>query len=462
MISAIFDDHYEAFCTWREAGLTGLTCIHVDAHLDVMSVGFNEESLKGIARAGTREEIEEFRGNPRLPWGGFHCGNYLYPALKDGTVKELIWVLPAHIIGGETFIDGVRQEVQNWVDLELDEYGGLRGEDGAVAGTLAGVRFVVCTAENLPRLAPDAKVALDIDVDYFIRNTDDKIWQTPQELCQLLGPLEIEALTVAYSVDGGYTPLQERFLGKVALDVFSGQPDAWKAETDRVLELEGDNEAIEQFLAEAPDWLKPALLLRLGRVEEAEKADPEYTLRFSNLVARHLVKKEHEQGLELMKESTDESAESLYLRTYLSLGCNDALEARRSLTKLLEHPLKPLERSRVLILKANACLDMGDAREALKLSEEALTIEPKSAELHFLKGSCLKGIGDLKKAAKAMRKALRLAKGKVSSLQMMLATARLYDELGQQAMASSLRRELKEVDVTGRYAIQTLLDASKL
>ena len=45
---------------------------------------------------------------------------------------------------------------------------------------------------------------------------------------------------------------------------------------------------------------------------------------------------------------------------------------------------------------------------------------------------------------------------------MMLATARLYDELGQQAMASSLRRELKEADVTGRYAIQTMLDASKL
>ena len=119
MISAMFDDHYESFCTWREAGLKGLTCVHVDAHLDVMSVGFNKESLEGIAQSKTREELERFRGNPRLPWGGFHCGNYLFPALKDGTVKELIWVLPAHIIGGETFVDGVRQEVQNWLDLRL-------------------------------------------------------------------------------------------------------------------------------------------------------------------------------------------------------------------------------------------------------------------------------------------------------------------------------------------------------
>lgn len=465
MISAIFDDHYEAFPTWREAGLTGLTCIHVDAHLDVMSIGFSEESLKGIALARSREELEKFRGNPRLPWGGFHCGNYLYPALKDGTICELIWVLPPHIIAGETFVDGVRQEVQNWVDLDLAEYGGLHGQDGGVVGSLSGVRFIVCTADNLPRLGQDRKIALDIDVDYFIDNADDTIWQTPHQLRDLLGELNPVALTVAYSVDGGYTPLRERFLGKVTLDVFSGNSQAWKAETETLIRLDSQAEspAWEEFLKTAPDWLKPAILLRLGRVEEAVAADPEYTPRFSNEVARCLVKKEHQSGLELMRESSDESAEELYLKTYLSLGCNDTVEAKRCLTRLLaEHSLTDMERSRVLILKANACMDLGEARPALQLVDEALRIEPDSAELHFLKGNCLKAGGELKKAAKSLRKALKLAGGRVSSLQMMLSLARLYDELGQQALAGSLRRELKDSDVTGRYAIMTMLDASKL
>ncbi|MCA9775929.1 MAG: tetratricopeptide repeat protein [Candidatus Eremiobacteraeota bacterium] len=465
MISAIFDDHYESFCTWREAGLKGLTCVHVDAHLDVMSVGFNKESLEGISRSVSREELERYRGNPRLPWGGFHCGNYLFPALKDGTVKELIWVLPAHIIGGETFVDGVRQEVQNWLDLELAEYGGLVSEDGAVVGTLEGCRFVVCTADRLPKLSPDAKVALDIDVDYFIRNTDDTVWQTPHQLHQLLGPLNPVAVTVAYSVDGGYTPLRERYLGKVTLDVFADEPQAWQAETDRLLELDSrrDEKGWEAFLEEAPDWLKAPLLLRLGRTEEAVSVDPEYTPRFQNVVARKLVKKEHQAGLDLMQELEEETAESLYLRTYLSLGDNDPVEAKRSLTKLLEeHELRSLERSRVLILKANASLELGEGRVALKLVDEALKIEPDSAEVHFLRANCLKQTGVLKKAAKAMRKALKLAEGRVSSLQMMLDAARLYDQLGQQALASSVRRELKEADVTGRYAIKTILDASKL
>ena len=86
MIDALFDDHYQALPTWREAGLDGLTCVHVDAHLDVSTDGFTERSLAGIAKARTREELAAFRGNPRLPWGGLHCGNYLYPALLDGTV----------------------------------------------------------------------------------------------------------------------------------------------------------------------------------------------------------------------------------------------------------------------------------------------------------------------------------------------------------------------------------------
>ena len=349
--------------------------------------------------------------------------------------------------------------------MRLAEYAALKSEDGAVVGTLDGVRFVVCTAQNLPKLSGDARVALDIDVDYFIRNTDDKVWQTPHQLKELLGPLDPVALTVAYSVNGGYTPLQERFLGQVTLDLFSGTDEKWREETEKLLRLdaEGDKEGWEEFLGEAPDWLKPSILLRLGRVEEAVEIDPEYTPRFCNDVARHLVKKEHQKGLELMDEVEEESAESLYLKTYLSIGQDDPLGAKRSLTKLLEsHSLRDLERSRVLLLKANACLDLGEGRQAVKLVDEALTIEPKSAELHYLRANCLKATGELKKAAKSMRKALRLAQGYVSSLPMMLSAARLYDELGQQALASSVRRELKEVDVTGRYAIKTMLDASKL
>lgn len=468
MVSALFDDHYYSFCTWREAGLSDLTCVHVDAHLDVMRDGFTEQSLKGIAQARNREELETHRGNPRLPWGGFHCGNYLYPALRDGTVTELIWVIPAHVVAGESFVDGVRQEVQNWLDLTLDEYAGLKGEGGAVVGSLEGVRFVVCTADTMPVIAPGRSVALDIDVDYFIRNTDDLVWQNPYQLKEQLGRLDPVCLTVAYSVDGGYTPLRERFLGQVVLDAFSSDQPVWREMVEQLLKTDqgpkSSREAEwENLLAIAPEWLKPSLLLRLGRAADAQELDPEYTPRIANVVARFLVKKQHELGLQAMSSLREDSSEAHYLRTYLSLGKGDAVAAKQSLSRLLQDDsLIHLERSKVLALKANACLDLGEGKEALKLVEEALSVEPESAELHYLKANSLQRVGDLKIAARSMRKALRLAQGRVSSLPMMLTAARLYDQLGQVALARSLRRELQEIDVTGRYAIRTLLDASKL
>jgi len=469
MITALFDDHYEAFVTWRENGLSGLTCIHVDAHLDVMSDGFNQESLNGIAQASNGLELARFRGNPRLPWGGFHCGNYLFPGLLDGTISKLIWVLPPHIIGGETFVDGVRQEAQNWLDLKLDEYRSLTGKDGAVEGTLEGCPFVVCTAQKIPSLSvhEQENLALDIDVDYFVKNSDDSIWQTPHQLFDKLGKPRPKVLTVAYSVDGGYTPLRHRYLGEVTREVFANQDSTiYRELTDRIVEWDssdGETEELETLLSETPDFLKPALYLRLERPKEAIEIEPDYQVRFQNLVARFLIKKEHEQGLELLEKGDDGTPESLYLKAYLNLGKGDALEARRALSRLLDHPeLKEIERSRVLILKANACLELGDSKEALKLTEEALSYEPDSAEIHYLQANAYRAAAKGKKAARSIRKALRLAKGRVSSLQMMLDAARIYDELGQAALAKSTRRELKELDVTGRYAIKTVLDASKL
>lgn len=470
MVKALFDDHYEAFPTWREAGLSGLTCVHVDAHLDVMAEGFTKESLDGIARATTREELEVYRGNPRLPWGGFHCGNYLYPALKDGTVRELIWVVPPHLLAGETVVDGARQETQNWLDLRLDEYASLKGKDGAIVGVLEGVKFTICTAENLPKLSAEQleRLVLDIDIDYFIRNSDDTIWQTPHQLYETLNLPEPVALTVAYSVDGGYTPTKDRFLGRVTLDLFGGNDGAWRQETERLIEIDSleksaQVEALTSFLEEAPDWLRPAVLLRLGRADEAAQEDPEYAVRFENIVARHLIKKEYDKGIELMAQSDEDSTESHYLRGYLSIGGGDPLNAKRSFTKLLDNgELAPLERSRILVLKANTCLDLGEARLGLKLADEALKIEPESAEIHYLRSDALKMLGDLQKAARALRKALRFSEGRVSWLDYALSGTRLYDELGQAALARALRRELKDRDVTGRYAIQTVLDESKL
>ncbi len=448
MICGLFDDHYEAFPTWREASLKGLTCLHVDAHLDVMGNCFSDEVLEGIAASKTRAELDRFRGHPRMPWGGFHCGNYLFPALIDGTVEELIWLVPAFVIKGENFLDGVRQEVQNWVDLSFEEYRGFTAVEGRVEGTLGGRRFVVCTEETLPEFTPEQRqnLALDIDVDYFVRVSDDKVWSTPHTLRQLLDGIEPVALTIAYSVEGGYTPVEDRYLGEITRDVFSGQPDAWRSELQSILALEDkppeEREAgLEALLEGAPDWLRAALLHKLGRSEEAAAIDPEQKEKPLNRIARYLHRKDYMAGLELLEELGDKSTERHYLEVFLALGAREHAVQKEALNQLLEADLTEVERATVLRMKAGTCCELGLHREALDLLDEAKKLEPDNAELYVKQAVAYQGRGDRKQAARALRKAIKLSQGMISSLDIMLSAAKLYDQMGQKALARSIRRE---------------------
>lgn len=502
MLTALFDDHYEAFLVWREAGLSNLTCVHVDAHLDVSADGFTEAALQGIAQARNREEIAAFRGNPKLPWGGFHCGNYLYPALLDGTVTTLIWVVPAGFAEG-SLVQNARQTLQNWLDMRIEDFRSLKPVEGRVEGELLGRRLVICTSANLPRLSSQeqANVALDIDVDYFVRIKDDRLWQTPHQLHHDLQELRPVVLTVATSCEGGYTPLSHRWLGQVCHDVFAQDPAAWASETERLARaletglppLESDTassvsalqptdaeppseqeqasseetpeeirrQALERCLETAPEAFRPALLCALGRYAEAEALNPEYRLSPFDQAGRLFQKGRYSEGLECLERTGDKALERGFLVALLAAGASESGLSLEEFERLLSLPgLTPRDTSRLLVMQAQVLADR-EPKKALDVLRRATKLEPDRANAHVQLGLLQRKLGRREEAARSFRKALRLAKGRVSSLATLLEASRLYDELGQKAMARATRRELEDSDATGYYAIQSILDTSR-
>lgn len=457
MIRGLFDDHYQALPLWREAGLRDLTCLHVDAHLDVMEDGFTPQALAGIAAARTGEELERFHGDPELPWGGLHCGNYLYPALLDGTVSTLIWLLPRAVIRSSSLLDGVRQEVARGVDLSFAEYASFRLVGDHVEGTLLGRRLLVCTSDSLPALRPEerANLALDIDIDYFVRLQDDRIWQTPHQLHQALGDLSPVALTVATSCEGGYTPVQHRYLGQVCLDVFSGQPQRWRSELEAMVEAEETREWEPLLQTCPPEW-RPAVLSLLGRHEEARRLAPDYQRHPLNLAARCLQKGELEQGLRLL-EGCDEPEAARRLLGALAAGDDPALVAVRLELLKAASGISSLERGRLSRAQGEALLRAGDARSAVPLLKAAVRAEPSSSYNHFCLARALRGAGELNGAARSLRTALKFANGRLSSLPMLLEACSLYQDLGQPALARAAARELEASDPTGRFLAELLL-----
>lgn len=235
----LFEDHCESYLHWKDAGLKDLCVVHVDTHLDVADEGLTKDTLEKLAACKTSTEMEEYRKNEDILWGGFHPGNYLYPAMKDGTVSRLIWVIPEHLPGGNEFLPWAREHLQEWVELSLSDYDSLHNEGNKIVGKLAGFDFEICFLKDLD--CSSTNIVWDIDTDYLIDNYD-YAWKSPMELVEYLkkkAPAP-EMITIAYSVNGGYLSPEQKYLGDMVKLAIDGGITAEMAENYRHI-LEGDN-----------------------------------------------------------------------------------------------------------------------------------------------------------------------------------------------------------------------------
>lgn len=220
----LLEDHNEALKIWREKNVHSVDLIHIDAHIDF---GFHQVKPIGeiLNRAKSVKELKgELEKHIAFNWyesdldKQTNIGNYIYPAIQEGIVKDFYWVIP----GGINEFNKSRKLIRNI-------HRALRArrctqKEGVISAHLAGRKFIVCILEELPNLRQ--KVLLDIDTDFLVidslinaNNTarigQRKPWIMPKELAGILKDKvkEAEVITVAYSVNGGYTPMRYKHLG---------------------------------------------------------------------------------------------------------------------------------------------------------------------------------------------------------------------------------------------------------
>lgn len=413
------EDHCDAYVFWKQHGVTGRTCVHVDAHLDVSEAGLSQATLEALAKAKTPEEIEAHRVSNYLPWGGFHCGNYLYPALREGLVTRLIWVVPPSLLTRDP-VEWARGELQNWVDLKQDEFRDLKLVDGRVEGHVAGRPLTICTWDRLPRL--EETVLLDIDADYFL-DARDRIWQTPYELkldCRY------DLLTVAYSVNGGYTPLEHRWLGPATLEVFT---------SDRTRSLED------------------------ARRHFADGSQP----RAINTGSLHFRREEWDQARAAFLEAVPEQGQlAQYLLALTDSRAGLREEAIDRFEELLDDGrLSPKERAYVSFLMARDLQRSQRVSEASAAFAKALEAEPDNpVYLHHAALALLDG-GWVEEGTRKLRKAIRLMPDRLAALELHYELFKVYKQQGQIGLMQSELRALSQKDVTGLYHLKALSESRK-
>lgn len=399
------EEHYQAYFAWKNQGFQNEWCWHVDAHLDIGKTDLGQaklDRLKGCPDARSAAEAE-LLGNSYLPWGGLHCGNYLWPAIREGIVSRLSWVIPPDLPEG-SLLTWARNHLNSWYELSLKEYASLRLEGERVVGKLLGIPFEMGTLEALT--LPSKPVLLDVDIDYFLTE-EGQAWQESEVFTEAIASIPILYQTVAYSVRGGFTPTSER---RLAAPFLNGETDGYSM-TD-----------LDQL----------AGLVRCHKYREAiefeVRAQTEQRVEVGFLKgSSYQATDQMDEALKIWEELLTFDELSSGGRAYLHGICAEILNAEKRPEEALQHTL------------------------------QAQKIEPDN-HLHYWNEAVARELlGEWRRTSKALRKVIKLSEHLLFGLRARHALSRVYAHQGKDGLANLELKKLGQLDVTGHYRPATML-----
>jgi tetratricopeptide (TPR) repeat protein len=327
----VMENHDAAYEVWRGARMARKTLVHIDAHHDMWWVA---------------------RGRA-MTIANFICG-----ALTEDLVGEVFWVVPDQTWQTGRTRKAVRRHLRKIAAAYPGDRATVRGGQAWMSTVVLGKPLTVCALGSLPRIDDD--VLLDIDVDYLvipIVSYDEPDvhgplpWRWPDELVRSLGARQVrsELATIAYSVEGGYTPLRWKYLG----DELASR---LRRPADRATDIQGFElmraaalaahrgglgEAEQNYLrardllpdSAAPDFHLAQLCAESDRIVDGQKfyrdalaRDPSYRTAYSTAGLRYFwqrrfpdAEREHRRALQL--DPHDAYA-------HLGLGCLAAVDKR--------------------------------------------------------------------------------------------------------------------------------------
>ena len=225
----MMEDHDGAYYAWKQAGLSDRIAVHIDAHIDFGWIPERDpEELLALRSPREFEDLSSaaslwnFTGRPTDKL--IDLGNYLNPALREGILRSVYWVAPDGFFATRRRRKQLEAMLHNMRKANPRALQEIAWTDGALRAAIYGKPLMICPLSGIPRF--DEDVLLDIDTDFLITesispaypypdlpNTTPWIW--PDELVERLRERQLRTdwVTIAYSVEGGYTPLGYKYLG---------------------------------------------------------------------------------------------------------------------------------------------------------------------------------------------------------------------------------------------------------
>ena len=365
----LFENHDESLYYWRRIGTRAKTVLHLDSHHDL---------------------------HPAIGPGRENIANYLSYAILEGIASRVVWVVPDVYFlepRGRLRLAGLL------ADLMASQAAALFGvRDSVLSLRLLGAPVLIYPLARIPALTPD-ETLLDIDVDYLLQDClgsrtssalNCKPWIWPEEIVRKVRALGLGDVptTISFSVQGGYTPLEWRYLGH-ELSLRLGCSERFEGVLAFLREQPLNSETeIPPSTSTAPCWLKAAV---------------RYARAVAFWRARHwrLARREFR-----VAAATD----SAYTDVWGSKGIFYAHFGRHVVAKreFRMHATFNPHDARTWVLLGEACLALGQDGQALKYARKALAMDPNLPLTHRLLGDLSYRSRDFQCARAYMERSLSL------------------------------------------------------
>lgn len=232
----LVNDHHEVLPLWQSYGLQNQTLIHLDTHQDFRWIA--EKNPKDLLNAGSLHEMQDLASS-QTAWSASgpdatDLGNYLYHVLRLGMVRQWYWIVPDPIWDSPRFRKAAWKDLMTLYRIRTGPMSRPVQNDNYFQTQMMGVDTVVTALRHLP--VPEGPVLLNLDVDYLTTQGFDPPkpprtnrctlpWIWPDELLTRLREKKVSSSTaaVSFSVRGGFTPIQFKFLGQALYDLLRGQ-----------------------------------------------------------------------------------------------------------------------------------------------------------------------------------------------------------------------------------------------
>ncbi|MFC1623907.1 UPF0489 family protein [Candidatus Omnitrophota bacterium] len=451
---SLIEDHNEALTIWRKKRFRNLDLVHIDAHIDFSFPAERPIKLIFEAAKGIKELKRDLENAIARK---ISCGNYIYAAIKEGIVKDFYWVIPGSVKEFKESLKDIKRLLKNLSSRDpyrQKQRTSLKIGNGIISSRILGKRMIICILEKLPLLKN--KVLVDIDTDFLVIDSLKNVfnsamiekrrpWILPDRLSDILvkkikRPISI---TIAYSINGGYTPLKYKHLGDELANALCG----------RGLE---DRYAYRRNLQAAEYFGLFESTRKKEYYQKAIKLNPSYRVADNNYGLRYLsigklakAEKEFRKIAEIDPTNPD---------PLISLG--DILLQRKDYKNAQELFRRALEKKgdllRPLFGLAHAKFYLKEYQEAKRLLKKYQSKEPVEPLSHYFLGCIYEKEGNFKKAIAQYQYAIKFGLNNIDVIHRLLRIAlRLKVRDGIIKLAVLKYREFKEVfDRAGRSSVK--------